>query len=150
MKTLSQNTLSNSTSLLRVYCDIFSVTQYSALSDISGDNVLPKHKPQKRDQEPCVPSVSYPQHQPLPSRQHSSAKENTWDSAEGLQFFKNSLFQSKLLKEVGTNVLSFERKKPAMLKKGLDSAGTLPPFTLHVVQRCVCFEKCEQTFVIVT
>lgn len=36
------------------------------------------------------------------------------------------------------------------MKRGLDSAGTLPPFTLSVVQRCVCFQKCDQTFVIIT
>lgn len=49
------------------------------------------------------------------------------------------------------NVLSLKKKKKtATLKKGLDSERTLPPFTLGVVQRCVCFQKCEQTFVIIT
>lgn len=68
--------------------------------------------------------------------------------------FSKTVFQSKLLKEVGMNVLSFKKKKKkkstAMLKKGLNSARTLPPFTFSVVQRCVCFQKCEQTFVIIT
>lgn len=36
------------------------------------------------------------------------------------------------------------------MKKGLNSARTLPPFNLGVVQRCVCLQKCEQTFVIIT
>lgn len=66
------------------------------------------------------------------------AKENIWDSAERLQFFRNSLLQSKLLKEVG------------MRGESLDRAGTLTPFTPGVVLRCVCFQKCAQTFVIIT
>lgn len=35
------------------------------------------------------------------------------------------------------------------LKKARNSVRTLPPFTFSVVQRCVCFQKCEQTFVII-
>lgn len=73
---------------------------------------------------------------------------------KGSSFLKNSLLQSKLLKESLWTCFHLEKKKKEWgswaVKKGLNSARTLPPFTLGVVQRCVCFQKCEQTFVTIS
>lgn len=75
---------------------------------------------------------------------------------KGSSFSKTVSFSLNFLRRVGMNVLSFKKKKKkkklryCSVEKGLNSARTLPPFTLGVVQRCVCFQKCEQTFVIIT
>lgn len=73
---------------------------------------------------------------------------------KGSSFSKTVSFSLNFLRRSVWTCFRLKKKKKsrgtATLKKGLNSARTLPPFTLGVVQRCVCFQKCEQTFVIIS
>lgn len=71
---------------------------------------------------------------------------------KGSSFLKTASFSLNFLGSRYERAFTTKKKKWGTwaVKKGLNSARTLPPFNLGVVQRCVCFQKCEQTFVIIT
>lgn len=153
MKTPSQNTLSNSTSLL-CPCGEFTVTYFLWPSirhyPISAETMSYLNTNLKKGiRNPVFHHFNIPNISPCQADSTPLPKKTHGIQLKGSSFSKTVSFSLNFLRR-SVRTCFHLKKTPAMLKKGLDSAGTLPPFTLHVVQRCVCFEKCEQTFVIIT